>query len=701
MLARTLTQRLLGRSLRAIYATNATNDYTLRTHTCGELRIQHKDKSATIYGWLAFKRMDRFLVLRDAYGSVQVRIPDSRTDLIKAAAAANYESVLKVTGVIADRGTNRNPSMKTGDVEVVAEELQVVNNSPSQLPYSSRSQSESTEKTRLRYRYLDLRTDRMQRALRLRSEVTHLMRRFLNEEAKFVEVETPTLFRRTPGGANEFIVPAPKPNLGKFYSLPQSPQQFKQLLMCGGLDRYFQIARCYRDEGSKLDRQPEFTQVDVELSFTTQSGVMQLIEDLIVYSWPNTLENLKPTKPFKRITFAEAYRLYGIDKPDLRVPWIIADCSDQLAFLNSSECSDFAVRIFVAKGVAKKITRANRAEWKRLVRLNARAQENLKPTKPFKRITFAEAYRLYGIDKPDLRVPWIIADCSDQLAFLNSSECSDFAVRIFVAKGVAKKITRANRAEWKRLVRLNARAQRFDIFTTSQKHWFSEIPNAQLMQKYGITEEDAAVISWGTEKDVQWTLGQLRHLIADGTGLRSMRGFEFVWVTDFPLFVRNDDGRLESAHHPFTASIPEHEHLIFRPEQLENITAQHYDLVLNGVELGGGSIRIHNAEMQRYVIEKILGESAENLNHLLEALSFGAPPHGGFAIGLDRYIALLLGNGDSSVGIREVIAFPKSKEGRDLMSDCPADPLDEQLDRYGISVKLQKEERAENIMADS
>ncbi|VDM39999.1 unnamed protein product [Toxocara canis] len=596
MLAQTLTQRLLGRSLRAIYATNATNDYTLRTHTCGELRIQHKDKSATIYGWLAFKRMDRFLVLRDAYGSVQVRIPDSRTDLIKAAAAANYESVLKVTGVIADRGTNRNPSMKTGDVEVVAEELQVVNNSPSQLPYSSRSQSESTEKTRLRYRYLDLRTDRMQRALRLRSEVTHLMRRFLNEEAKFVEVETPTLFRRTPGGANEFIVPAPKPNLGKFYSLPQSPQQFKQLLMCGGLDRYFQIARCYRDEGSKLDRQPEFTQVDVELSFTTQSGVMQLIEDLIVYSWPNTLENLKPAKPFKRITFAEAYRLYGIDKPDLRVPWIIADCSDQLAFLNSSECSDFAVRIFVAKGVAKKITRANRAEWKRLVRLNARAQ-------------------------------------------------------------------------------------RFDIFTTSQKHWFSEIPNAQLMQKYGITEEDAAVISWGTEKDVQWTLGQLRHLIADGTGLRSMRGFEFAWVTDFPLFVRNDDGRLESAHHPFTAPIPEHEHLIFRPEQLENITAQHYDLVLNGVELGGGSIRIHNAEMQRYVIEKILGESAENLNHLLEALSFGAPPHGGFAIGLDRYIALLLGNGDSNVGIREVIAFPKSKEGRDLMSDCPADPLDEQLDR--------------------
>uniref|UniRef100_A0A915BSU9 Aminoacyl-transfer RNA synthetases class-II family profile domain-containing protein n=1 Tax=Parascaris univalens TaxID=6257 RepID=A0A915BSU9_PARUN len=430
----------------------------------------------------------------------------------------------------------------------------------------------------------------------------------------FFKVETPTLFRRTPGGASEFIVPAPKPNLGKFYSLPQSPQQFKQLLMCGGIDRYYQIARCYRDEGSKLDRQPEFTQVDVELSFTTQNDVMQLIEDLIMQSWPEELRNLMPNAPFKRLSFAEAYRLYGIDKPDLRIPWTIADCTDHLMFLNSSNVENFAARLFIAKGIAKVITRANRAEWKRLIEMNSKGQK-------------------------------------------------------------------------------------FGIFTTSQKAWFKQISTAQLMDEYQIEEEDAVVVSWGDDKAVQWTLGQLRHLIAEKAGLRATPRFDFVWITDFPLFIRNDDGQLESAHHPFTAPIPEHERLIFEPDQIENITAQHYDLVLNGVELGGGSIRIHNANIQRYVIERILSECAENLNHLLEALSFGAPPHGGFALGLDRYIALLLGKGDSSVGIRDVIAFPKSKEGRDLMSDCPAEPLEEQLERYGISIRRQATGKEKEVVA--
>uniref|UniRef100_F1L0R2 Aspartyl-tRNA synthetase n=1 Tax=Ascaris suum TaxID=6253 RepID=F1L0R2_ASCSU len=613
-----LTQRLLrwsfGWPKQILHLRSATNDYTMRTHTCGELRIHHKGHTATIFGWLSFKRMNRFLVLRDAYGSVQVRIPESRKDLLEAADKANYESALKVTGVVADRGSNRNPNMKTGDIEIVVDDLEVLNNAPNQLPYSLRTESESIEETRLRYRYLDLRSNRMQQALRLRSEVAHLMRKFLIEIANFVEVETPTLFRRTPGGASEFIVPAPKPNLGKFYSLPQSPQQFKQLLMCGGLDRYYQIARCYRDEGSKLDRQPEFTQVDVELSFTTQNDVMQLIEDLIIQSWPKELKNMMPSAPFKRLSFAEAYRLYGIDKPDLRIPWTIVDCTERLMFLNSS-----------------------------------------------------------NVEK--------------------------FVARLFIGKGLAKRITRANRAEWKRLIEMNIKGQKFGIFTTSQKAWFKQISNAQLMEEYHIEEEDAVVVSWGDDKGVQWTLGQLRHLIAEKAGLRATPRFDFVWITDFPLFIRNDDGQLESAHHPFTAPIPEHERLIFEPDQIENITAQHYDLVLNGVELGGGSIRIHNANVQRYVIERILGESAENLNHLLEALSFGAPPHGGFALGLDRYIALLLGKGDSSVGIRDVIAFPKSKEGRDLMSDCPAEPLEEQLQRYGISVRRQAADKEKEVVA--
>ncbi|VDK81155.1 unnamed protein product [Litomosoides sigmodontis] len=345
------------------------NDFTLRTHTCGELRVGHENQKVTLYGWLQFNRLNRFLILRDSYGCVQARIPEERKDLVERIKMINCESALKIEGVVVDRGEQyRNENMRTGDVEVLVNNLELLSASP---PYYPLNELTSTEETKLRYRFLYLRTKRMQRALRLRANVVHGIRKYLIEKANFVEVETPTLFRRTPGGSNEFIIPAPKPNCGKFYSLPQSPQQFKQLLMCGGIDRYFQIARCYRDEGAKSDRQPEFTQVDVELSFTDQDNVMKLIENIIVESWPKELDDLKPSAPFKRMKYLKANRLFGTDKPDLRIPWSIKDCTSDFPFLHKREIPNFAVKVFIARGAESVVNEQNLKKWTQILRDSA------------------------------------------------------------------------------------------------------------------------------------------------------------------------------------------------------------------------------------------------------------------------------------------------------------------------------------------
>ncbi|VDD86407.1 unnamed protein product [Enterobius vermicularis] len=502
------------------------NTYTVRSHTCGELRSHHIGEKAKLCGWLAYRRLDRFLILRDAYGLVQARIPDTRKDLQELAAGTSYESVLAVEGTVESRGENSNPQMPTGAVEV----------------------------------------------------------------------ETPTLFRATPGGASEFIVPAPKPNNGLFYTLPQSPQQFKQLLMCAGLDRYYQIARCYRNETSKQDRQLEFTQVDIELSFTSQEYVMDLVENIILQSWPESLVSYRPTAPFKRITYAEAYDQYGVDKPDLRISWKIIDFPSKLPFMKLS----------------------------------------------------------YG----------------------DTARC-------FVAKACRKFITRKNKDEWKRLIEMNRLAQRFTVMLLNDVgKWSSESQLQQFLEKIGIDENDAIVVAWGNHDGVQWTLGQLIRLVAEASTLRSIERFDFVWITEFPLFLYNDEEkRYESAHHPFTAPVTSHESLLYDKEQISNIKAQHYDLVLNGVELGGGSIRVHDSEMQHHILRNILRISTKEMEHLLQALSFGAPPHGGFALGLDRYIALLAGLGNPNKPIRDVIAFPKTKEGKDIMCGSPTAVPDEELER--------------------
>ncbi|CAD6199694.1 unnamed protein product [Caenorhabditis auriculariae] len=577
---------------------SSVNLYTSRSHNCGELTLENIGQAVTVTGWLAFKRMDKFLVLRDAYGSVQATLPKTLQTELKD---IPYESVIRVNGVVADRGKDRNNKTATGMIEIVVEKLTVLNRAAVEMPMLP--EARTTERTKMKYRYIDLRSSRMQRALRLRSQLVHDVRRFFVEERQFVDVETPTLFRRTPGGAAEFIVPASQPNLGSVYSLPQSPQQFKQLLMVGAIDRYFQIARCYRDEGSKGDRQPEFTQIDVEMSFTSQEGVMSLIEDMVVSSWPKSLENLKPTGPFPRLRYEDAMRWYGTDKPDMRIPWRIQEAHPILNNLASDKIVDskWVVRLFKCEGLG------------------------------------------------NLSVPGSL------------------------------------RKEWKRLLSLNSRETNFAVCSPQKKHWFNFVTNREVSRAHDATDEDLLVVAWGSCKSVQWTLGQLRNFLAEAANLRSRKEIVAHWVIDFPLFTV-EDNELTSTHHPFTAPVEKDEVDLKSTRKLPEIIGQHYDLVMNGVEMGGGSIRIHDADLQAHVLE-ILKEPTAEMTHLLNALSHGAPPHGGFAMGLDRYVSLLCAEGDPSLPVREVIAFPKTKDGKDLMSDAPTIPNDEQLERFGVLIE--------------
>ncbi|KAF8385061.1 dars-2, partial [Pristionchus pacificus] len=597
--------RAAGRSLLPV------NSHVTRSHTCGELRLADAGSEVTLLGWLSFRRLNRFIVIRDSYGSIQATIREDDERAKSLLSHLPYESIVRVRGRVRDRGEqHRNGKMATGDVEIDVSSLEVVNEARRDMPLLPDARAH--EQTRLTYRYIDLRSPQLQSNLRLRSSVIHAARRFLVEEKGFVDVETPTLFRRTPGGAAEFIVPTRTPAKGLAYSLPQSPQQFKQLLMVGGIDRYFQVARCYRDEGSKLDRQPEFTQLDIEVSFTTQTALLDLLEQVLLAAWPEHLNGVKPCAPFARLSFADAMRDYGVDKPDLRIPWKIEEVQSR---------------------------------------------------------TFE---RLRG-----------------------DSKDSDWSLKCIVARGSASAVNKARVREWCRLVEMNYQSTSFAVLTAATKkkdgRWFNFVRDEEIEREFEMGEDDAVILAWGAPSKVQYTLGQLRGMVGEEVGLRRREEFRPLWVVDFPLFERDEEGSLVSCHHPFTAPVPEDEWRIEKEEGLEEIRAQHFDLVLNGVELGGGSIRIHNGPMQRRVLE-ILGEETGEMTHLLEALESGAPPHGGFAFGVDRLISILAGRGDTSYGIRDVIAFPKTKEGRDLMVDTPIEPSREELDRYGYEIagKVEK-----------
>ncbi|NWX88490.1 SYDM protein, partial [Nothoprocta pentlandii] len=587
--------------------------FVARTSTCGELRSAHAGRPVTLCGWIQYQRQGLFLVLRDFQGLTQIIIPqdEAHSHVKKLLASAPVESVVRVTGIVSLRPPGQeNPKMPTGDIEVKVETAELLN-SCKKLPFEIKDFVKKSEALRMQYRYLDLRSFQLQYNLRLRSQIVMKMREYLCHLHGFVDVETPTLFKRTPGGAKEFLVPSREP--GKFYSLPQSPQQFKQLLMVGGLDRYFQVARCYRDEGSRPDRQPEFTQLDVEMSFVDQGGIQRLIEGLLQYCWPE--EKGPITTPFPSMTYEEALADYGTDKPDTRFGMKIMDVSD---FSRSLGIPFVQNALGYLHGTVKTICIPQGMRYLK--------NKDIESLKEIARSQFNQEI-VDVVCKPD---------------------------------GSLKSL----------LTRFIGQEQQ-----------------SELIQVLKMQVDDVVLLAAGEHKQVCSALGSLRLesanlLEAAGLVLRDPTAFHFLWVVDFPLFLPKEENptELESAHHPFTAPHPSDMDLLYSDPA--KVRSQHYDLVLNGNEIGGGSIRIHNVELQRFVLEKVLKEDSEVLSHLLEALEFGAPPHGGIALGLDRLISLIIG----TPSIRDVIAFPKSFRGRDLMGNAPDYVTPEELEPYHIQV---------------
>ncbi|XP_070497044.1 aspartate--tRNA ligase, mitochondrial isoform X2 [Chironomus tepperi] len=592
------------------------NLYTYRTHNCGELNESNIGQEVTLTGWLEFHRMKKFFTLRDGYGCTQVIIPDELCSNYNIEDIP-YESVLKVTGLVLARPFGmRNESMMTGNIEVTMKSLTVLNEAKKNLPLEIRNFNRAKENLRMEYRYLDLRFPDMQKNLRTRSKVLMKMREYLINHCGFVEVETPTLFRRTPAGAQEFVVPTRK--AGKFYSLVQSPQQFKQLLMVGAIDRYFQIARCYRDESTRPDRQPEFTQLDIELSFTDQSQIMSMIEAVLVNCWPESNGTL--SVPFRKMTYDEAMERYGTDKPDLRFDMQLQNVTN-LVSLNediTQSTPNMGSYAIVLKHPQSNIKNSLKKELK-------------------------------DIEKES-----------------NS--------HLIVSKIAANDIN-----EW---------------IDGPLKNVFSTVVLKALAANLHLEPNDLLVIGYGKKADCQTLMGRVRLSLYDDLeerGLVAERAKEenqFLWVVDFPLFAKNEEtNEIESVHHPFTAPHPEDRNLLGNPESRLLARSLAYDLVLNGQEVGGGSVRIHEPKLQKYVFDEILKLDRNHLNHMLEALQSGAPPHAGIALGIDRLISIIC----NTNSIRDVIAFPKSNEGKDPMSKAPCEISEEEKKMYHIKIIEDKE----------
>ncbi|XP_076620994.1 aspartyl-tRNA synthetase, mitochondrial isoform X1 [Colletes latitarsis] len=583
------------------------NKFVSRTHTCGELNVQNVGDNVRLYGWLEFQRMNKFLILRDAYGSTQLLIPNDRKDLEELVRNLTFESVINVMGTVCERPKGQeNKQMKTGYIEIQVKSLEILNVAKPNLPILVREFNKGTETIQMKYRYLSLRYPELQRNLRLRSQVIAKMREYLIKECNFVDIETPTLFKNTPGGAQEFVVPTRHP--GQFYSLVQSPQQFKQLLMIGGFDRYFQVARCYRDESSRHDRQPEFTQLDIEMSFVNSEGIMELIENLLVYSWPEESEAI--IAPFKRIEYDKAMELYGTDKPDLRIPY-------QLRKL--TEIIDYST-----------------------------LEESLK-------MKWNQNFEIYA------------------LVFPNKHD--------FLKKSVKENISKLQHDYFPSVKLIQIKVFNKSLTTETNKI-YSKILNENVRQELNLNEGDVLFLACGHKLPKQLLLGKVRIeftnlLESKGHSIR-VSGNEMLWVTDFPLFSFNtEENELEVMHHPFTQPHPDD--IQYLSENPTKVRGLHYDLVMNGSEIGGGSIRIHEANLQRQIL-KMLNIDESYLVHMLDALECGAPPHGGIALGLDRLMALLCKENN----IKNVIAFPKTTEGRDLMSGAPAPISDKEKMLYHI-----------------
>ncbi|KAK3851377.1 hypothetical protein Pcinc_041970 [Petrolisthes cinctipes] len=586
---------------------------TATRYRCGELRGHNAGMEVVLRGHLQYQRLGKFATLRDSLGSVQILIRDQDVELQKLLNETTFESFVEVKGLVHARPQGlENKEMATGEVEVIAEEYKVISPARKDLPFIIRDFNQPREQLRLKHRYLDLRHPRMQHNLRLRSQVAKKMRDFLQDQEGFVEITTPTLSVNTPGGAQEFVVPSR--HRGKFYSLVQSPQTYKQLTMIGGFEKYFQFAICYRDEGAKPDRQPEFMQVDIEMSNVSMEDIQHLTEQLLIHSWPAHLPSLPPA-PFPSITYDYAIKAYGVDKPDTRFGWKLQDVSE------------------VVRGCGARVLEAGVSKPGHSARAFCIPQSQVHINK--KVIAMWEELAQREHDLPGVSV-------------FSVQESS-------VLKGpLSKKMTSSSQAD--------------------------------LCRAFGTEKGDTIILAVGPDEKVCGLLGKLRLagaevLEAGGVQVRDPLLYHFLWVVDFPLFETDpNSNRILSTHHPFTLPKEEDAHYLYTDPI--KARSQHYDLVMNGCEVGGGSIRVHDSTMQRHILHNILGIEESSLGFLNEALECGAPPHGGIALGYDRLIAEMCG----ASSIRDVIAFPKTMEGRCMMSGAPGDITEEEKKLYHISV---------------
>lgn len=581
----------------------------LRSHLCAQLDERDVGAEVELCGWCNTYRDHGgvvFIDLRDRSGIIQL-VCDPSSDAHHLASSVRDEYVLRVWGRIRLRGEGlENPKLATGKIEVVLSKL-VIENKSATPPIGIGDESVG-EDLRLKYRYLDLRSPKNYKTFQMRSEVSFVVRNCLHKMG-FLEVETPILTKATPEGARDYLVPS-RVHAGEFFALPQSPQIFKQLLMMGGFDRYFQIAKCFRDEDLRADRQPEFTQIDIEMSFCTQEDVMAVGEKLIAEVFESC--GKKVEVPFRRMKYSLAMEQYGSDKPDLRFEMPLVEVAD--CFVDSSN----AMFASIAKD-----TKSNR----------------------FK------ALKVSGGD-----------------AFFSRKSLGELEefVRKFGAKGLA-------------YIQIKADEVKGPLYK-----FMSQEGYAKLVERLELQEGDLVFFGAGEKKLVWDYMGRLRLRIAQDMGLIDEGALEFLWVVDFPMFER-DEGRIKALHHPFT--LPND----LEREEIEEIESNAYDMVLNGIELGGGSIRIHKEEIQAKVF-KLLGisaeEACEKFGFLLEALRFGAPPHGGIAFGFDRLVMLLSG----ASSIRDVIAFPKTQKATCLLTDAPSEVSLEQLKELNIKLREIKGE---------
>ena len=577
-----------------------------RTHTFGELRIQHAGQTVTLAGWVQrFRKLGgmTFVDLRDRYGITQL--------VTEKEIALGREYVIQVTGQVVER-ESKNPKMPTGDVEVKIAEVKVLNKAQTP-PFTIEELSDGGEDLRARYRYLDLRRPPLQRALALRHRLAQEIRTYLDGQG-FMEIETPYLIKSTPEGARDFVVPS-RMNPGEFYALPQSPQTFKQLLMVAGYDRYFQIVRCFRDEDLRADRQPEFTQIDCEMSFVEQEDVLNTFEGMMRTMFRNAL-GVEIPDPLPRMSWYDAMDRYGSDKPDIRFGMEIREVGD------------------LVKGHGFSV---------------------------FDGAEYVGA----------IAVPGCAEYTRKQL-----DELTEWVKRPQVgAQGLV-------------YIKLNPDGS----IKSSVDKFYAPADLQAVADRAGAATGDLVLVMCGPMRKTQTRLGVLRIEMGNRLGLRDPKVFAPLWIVDFPLLEwSEEDGRFYAMHHPFTAPKPEHEKWFYsdRKEDLERVCANAYDFVLNGTELGGGSIRIHEAAMQERMFE-VLGISKKDAEYkfgfIINAFKFGAPPHGGLAFGFDRVCALFGGQET----IRDFIAFPKNNQGRDVMIDSPSRIDQTQLDELCLDIRARQ-----------